>query len=183
MELDDFKSDYKNAGNDVLDKDAIQQFMQGNYHPVLRKIRIQLIVESIFWAIFLAVYYDFFDGHLKSPLWNILLILAVLLILLHNLLGFQLIRKPAWGENILSSMESYLRQIRRYARLSIISRVVAIIVIVGYFVSSIQLTADKYWGLLLLLPIILVQIYVLYRVWAKRIRKVKAVCLQLKREG
>ncbi|WP_224996117.1 hypothetical protein [Cesiribacter sp. SM1] len=183
MELDDFKSDYKNAGNDVLGKDAIQHFMRGSYHPVLRKISIQLMVESMLWAIFLAVYYDFFDGHLKSPLWNILLILAVLLILLHNLLGFQLIRKPAWDENIMSSMENYLRQIRRYAWISIISRVVAIVVIIGYFVSSIQLTADKYWGLLLLLPLILVQIYVLYRVWAKRIRKVKAVYLQLKREG
>lgn len=182
MELDDFKSSYKYAGKEALSKDAILQIMRGKYHPVLRSIRRQLIIESVFWTIFLAVFYDFFDGHLKSPLWNILLIIAVLLILLHNVLGFQLIRKPAWDENMLRSMEAYLRQIRRYAQLSIISRVVAIIVIIGYFVSSIQLTAGKYWGLLLLLPIILVQIYVLYRVWAKRIQKVKTVYLQLKRE-
>lgn len=180
MELGDFKSDYKNAGKGQLNKDSIQQLIHTHNNPVVRGIKIQLIIESVLWALFLVVYYDFFDGHLKPLLWNILLLVSVLLILLHNLLGYQISKNPINGTSILESLEKYLNRIRKYSTISIVSRVLAIAMLLGYFFSSIEFTEAKYWYLLPLILIFPVQVYLLQKVWSKRIRKINGVYQKLK---
>src|SRR6478752_9237483 len=107
MELENLKSEYQNAGKAALSKENIQKMIVENNHPVLKGIKIQLLMETILWAIFLAVYYNIFDGHLKSPLWNVLLVVSVIFILVHNALGFQIIGNPINGENIIKSLKNY----------------------------------------------------------------------------
>jgi succinate dehydrogenase hydrophobic anchor subunit len=179
MELEDFKSDFKNAAKGQLSRDSIQKMILENNHPVLRGIKIQLIAESVLWAVFLAVYHDFFDGHLRSPVWNILLILSIILVLVHNVLGYRVASHPVSGENILSSLGNYLSRLRKYSAISILSRVAALAVILGFFVSTVRFTEDKYWSLGILLLIFPVQIFLLRRVWRNRIKKVDAVYRQL----
>src|SRR5436189_4576238 len=103
MELEDLKSEYQNAGKASLSKENIQKMIVENNHRVLKGIKIQLLIETVLWAIFLSVYYNIFDGHLKSPLWNALLVVSVIFILAHNVLGFQIMGNPINGEAILES--------------------------------------------------------------------------------
>jgi hypothetical protein len=180
MELADFKSDFKNAESGYFSKENIKQFMLVNKHPALKGIKIQMILESTFWAVFLAVYYNFFDGHLKSPLWNVLLVLSVVLILVHNVLAYQITSIPINGENILDSMKKYLDRINTYSRISIGTRMVAIALILGYFISTISFTPEKYWSFGIVLLIFPVQFYLLQKVWAKRITKINTVYQNLK---
>lgn len=180
MELDDLKSSFRNAGKGQLSRSSLEKMMLGHHHPVLKGIRRQLIIESVLWTLFLAVYYDFFDGHLKSPAWNMLLVLSVAGMLVHNVLGYRVSRNPIKADNILRSLEKYLNQIRKYSKVSIASRVLAIAMLFGYFISTIELTEEKYWSLGLLGLIFPVQAYLLNIVWSKRINTVNEVYQKLK---
>lgn len=180
MDLEELKSDYLKAGKEKMDKEHLHRMISANRHPVLRRIKIQLILESSFWAIFLAVYYNFFDGHLKSPLWNSLLIISVVLILVHNLLGYRITNIPINKPNVRLTLKNYLERIRKYAIISMFTRVLAITMIFGYFMSSIEAYENKhYWSLVFLILLITIQIYLLKSVWSKRINRVALTYEQL----
>ncbi|PJJ09640.1 hypothetical protein CLU83_3006 [Flavobacterium sp. 1] len=180
MELENLKSEYQNAGKALLSKEKIQKMILENNHPVLKGVRIQLLTETVLWAIFLAVYYNIFDGHLKSPLWNVLLIVSVIFILVHNVLGFQIISNPINGKTILESLKNYQIKIKNYAVISIATRVVAIAILLGYFISTIAFTKEKLFSLGFISLIIPVQIYLLHRVWAKRKSRINNMLQKLK---
>ena len=173
MDLEEFKSDYINEGKEKMDRESLRRMINANRHPVLKRIKIQLILESSLWAVFLAVYYNFFDGHLKSPLWNSLLIISVVLLLVHNLLEYRITNNPINGPNVRLSLKNYLKRIRKYSIISMFTRAMAIIIIFGYFLSSIESHESKhYWSFVFLILLISIQIYLLKKVWSKRINKV-----------
>lgn len=180
MELENLKSEYQNAGKSALSETDIQKIISENNNLVLKGIKIQLLTETILWAIFLAVYYNIFDGHLKSTLWNFLLVGSVIFILIHNVLGFQIISNPINGETILESLKKYLIKIKNYAVISIVTRVFAIVTLLGYFISTISLTTEKWVSLSFISLVIPVQIYLLHRVWAKRKKKINKLFESLK---
>jgi hypothetical protein len=180
MELDNLKSAYQNAGKAMLSKENIQRMIAEDNNPVTKSIKKQLLIETVLWAIFLAVYYNIFDGHLKSPLWNILLVLSIIFILAHNALGFQIIRHPINGETILESLKNYQNKIKNYAVVSIVTRVLAIAILLGYFISTIQFTKEKFISLGFIALIFPVQIYLLHLVWAKRKNQINEIFQKLK---
>lgn len=180
MELDHLKSDYQNAGKTSLSKNDIQKMIQDNNHPVLKGIKRQLFIETVFWVIFLAVYYNIFGGHLISPLWNTLLVVAVLFILVHNALGVQITSNPINGETILESLKNYQTKIKNYAIISIATRVLAIAMLLGYFISTITFTREKLFSLGLIALIFPIQIYLLQRVWNNRKDKISALFTKFK---
>ena len=170
MNLDDLKWSNSKFANEQISKEKLIGMLSVKKHPVLKSIKIQLIIESIAWTSFLAIYYDFFDGHLRTWFWNVLLIFAIGLLLIHNLLGYQVTNNPINGINIVDSLRSYLKRIRKYAYLSISSRIFAIIIIFGYFLSALDaFEVRHYWSLGFLLALVLIQAYFLWRVWSKRI--------------
>ena len=183
MDLEALKSDYINAGKEKMDRERLRGMINANRHPVLKRIKIQLILESSLWACFLAVYYNFFDGHLKSPLWNSLLVIAVVLLLVHNFLGYRIANNPINGPNIRLSLKNYLKRIRKYSIISMITRVMAIIIIFGYFLSSVESYESKhYWSFVFFILLIGIQIYLLKRIWFKRINKIALTNEQLSRD-
>lgn len=180
MELENLKSEYQNTGKVALSKTDIQKIILDNNHPVLKGIKIQLLIETVLWAIFLAVYYNFFDGHLKSPLWNFLIVVSVIFILIHNVLGFQIIGNPINGVSLMESLKNYLIKIKNYTVISIAARVFAILMLLGYFISTISLTNEKLVCLGFISLVIPLQICLLHRVWAKRKRKIDKMFQMLK---
>lgn len=174
MKLDDLKWSNSGFDNEQISKEKLIGMLNVNKHPVLKRIKIQLIIESIAWASFLAIYYDFFDGHLRTWFWNALLILSIGMLLIHNLLGYQVTNNPINGRNILDSLRRYIKRIRIYAYLSISARVFAIIIIFGYFLSALDaFEVRHYWSLGFLLALVFIQAYLLWRVWSNRISFIK----------
>ena len=173
MNLEDLKwSNWSDSGfpNEKISKQKLIGMLAVNKNPVLKRIKIQLIIESIAWTGFLAIYYDFFDGHLRTWYWNVLLIFAVGLLLIHNLLGYQVTNNPINGMNILDSLRKYLKKIRKYAYLSISARVFAIVIVFGYFLSALDaFEVRHYWSLGFLMVLVTIQAYLLWKVWSKRI--------------
>lgn len=174
MKLEDFKSDYNNAGKDFNKEDMLKD-MHKNPNPVLKGIKIQMLIETVAFSLFIALYYDFFDGHLKSPLWNFLLIVSVILILVHNILSYQIINNPIQGDNVLKSLENYLKQIRKYSMISIATRALAFMMIMGYFISTLDLGKGDLGIVGIILLIFFGQVYLLKKVWTKREKKVASM--------
>jgi len=180
MNLDDLKWSNSDYREDEINQDGLLRMLSVNNHPVLKKIKTQLIIESIAWISFLALYYDFFDGHLRPILWNALLIIAVGLLLIHNLLGYQVTNNPINGPNILESISNYLKKIRKYAYLSISARVIAILIMFGYFLAALDSFEFRHYGSLgAVLLLVSIQVYFLWRVWSKRINTIASKYDQL----
>lgn len=180
MELENLKLDYQNTGKAAFNKETILKIISENNHPVAKSIKIQLLIETVLWTIFIVVYYDIFDGHLKSVLWNFLLVTAILFILVHNILGFKIINNPINGENIIESLKNYQDKIKTYSNFSIVSRVFAIAILLGYFISTITFTKEKIISLSFIALIFPIQIYLLNRVWAKRKSQINTILMKLK---
>lgn len=171
MDLENLKSDYKKGGTENFKTtESLNKMKQSKNHPALKSIRKQLIFESIIWIFLLVVFYDIFDGHLKSILWNFLLIASILLLLIHNISGYILVKNPIFGENIKESLEKYLSKIKTFSFISITSRVFAITIFLGFLTSNAHWEFNK----ILLFSVMLIititaQIYLLRKVWNKRI--------------
>lgn len=175
MDLDTLKSNYKNADNETIKSMGnLGKMRHPSNHPVLKKIRLQLIIESLLWAFILIVFYDFFDGHLRSFFWNVLLAISIILLLTHNFLGYLLVQKPINDDNIKSSLKGYLVKIKKYSIVSIVSRVLTVVIFMLYLTSNSNWDVDKLWtfiGFFILL--ILTQIFLLGKIWHKRIKIIK----------
>lgn len=178
MDLDDFKSSYAQSGKQDKDQEALMKIIHAG-NPVSKAIRKQLIIESVLFTGFLLFYYDFFDGHLKPLAWNILLVLAIVLVLVHNVLSYCIINKPINGPDIRLSLKRNLQRIRNYSVISIASRVTAIIIVSGYFLSTVRWNEKKYWIIGCLLLLVCIQIYILGKTWRGRINRIKEVHAQL----
>lgn len=184
MNLDELKWSNSTFASEEISKEKLIDMLSVNKHPVMKRIKIQLIIESIAWTSFLAIYYDFFDGHLRTWDWNVLLIVAIGLLLIHNLLGYQVTNNPINGINILDSLRNYLNKIRKYAYLSISARIFAVIVMFGYFSSTIDaFEVRHYWSLGFVLMLVSIQAYILWRVWSKRINFITSKYDQLVNEN
>lgn len=175
MDLEDLKSDYQNMESESSKSlRDFQKMKKPDNHPVLKGIRRQLIFESTAWLIIVIVYYDFFDGHLKSIIWNVLLVVSIVLVLIHNILGYRIVKTPIRSNNLKDSLGSYLKQIKNYARVSIASRVLAVSIFMGFLTSTSNTSGNSYYmvigGFVLLL---IIQYSLLRHIWQKRVKHIK----------
>jgi hypothetical protein len=173
MELDELKSEWNTVKPFSKTNEAILLMLQENRHPVLKAIRKQIIIELIGWSLFLVCYYTMFDGGNKPFFINIVLIFAVAFPMVHHLYGYHFNKYLIDGSNIKSSLEKYLNRMKAYASLSLISRVLFVSGLLLFFTYSIHFTASKYYLLTVIILVFLIQLFFLYRIWAKRLQELK----------
>ena len=173
MNLEELKSNYKKARKKAIGVENLKKMTNSNHHPTLKKMKKQLVLESALWAVFLLVYYDFFDGHLKPFFWNLLLVLSIILLLVHNILGYRITMQPINGKTIKQSLANYLRKIKKYSAISVFTRVLAFASIMFFFFSTLPFGSVKIWIVFGLVLISAIQIYSLQKVWSVRIKKIR----------
>lgn len=171
MNIEELKQTYKNAGKPEKTREQIKMMTGIKNHSTLKGLRRQLIVETLFFGLFLFFYYDFFDGHLKPVFWNILLVASVILILFHNILGFIAAKNPIAGDDVKQSLKNYLNKLKRYSIVSIFSRAFGITAIMVFFISTVTFEEGKYFILIGIGLIIIVQVYMLKHIWLRRIKE------------
>jgi hypothetical protein len=173
MEQDDLKSAWQNMNAGQKTNAELSSMMRERTHPVLKRIRKQLILESISFALFLFVYYDFFDGDRKPVYANVLLVSAMLFAIIHNIAGYMLTKRSVKGDTIKQSLEGQLLKMKGYAMVSVAGRVLIAGCLLFFFVSVITFNTNKYWILVGLIVVIIIQIVLLSAIWVKRIRQMK----------
>lgn len=144
-------------------------------HPALKDIRRQLTIESTLYTIFLMVYYDFFDGDKKPFILNMILVVSVLLLLLHNISGYIITKNNVGNNNLKESLTTYLKKIQQFAIVAVVSRALAFSGIMLFFIANITWTSGKYYGLAVIIGLLCFQIFSLRKIWAGRINKIRRV--------
>jgi hypothetical protein len=173
MEQDFLKSAWQGMAAVPKSKDAIKSMMLERTHPVLKRIRRQLIIEAAAFTVFLFLYYDFFDGNRKPVYANVLLVMGLLFVIIHNIIGYMLTRRPVTGNTIKQTLACNLTKMKTFAITSIIVRMLAAGCLLLFFIQAIRFTESKYWILIVIILVFIIQIVLLSRVWAKRINQLR----------
>ena len=175
--MDPLKEAWKGAGTSTKSTADIKEMLKENKHPVLKKIKRQMIVEIVGFSIFGLVYYDFFDGHQKPLYANVILVVSLLLVIFHNLIGYMNARRSVKGNNLRVSLEKYQRQLRTFALISILSRIIYTAGLTIFFVNMID---TRLWALFFLLALLGLQVLILLRMWRNRLRAINITVGSLK---
>ena len=173
MELNDLKSNWKNAGGAFKSESELFNMTKITHHPSLKKIRIKLIAETIFLLVFSVVYYDWFDGDKKPFYANLVLVIGLLLYIANDIIGYISIANPINGINLKLSITNYFARIKRLAIFSMVFSFLYSVSLIVFFTSVIHFTREKRF-LLLALAIILFQLmFWSFRIWNNRIKSLK----------
>lgn len=171
MKLDELKSAWNAVEIKAKTNEEVLLMLNENKHPVLRKIRMQLVLECIAYFIFLLFYYSMFDGGTKPMFINILLVSSVLFPLIHNLMGYRAAKYLINGTVLKDSLLCYHKKMKRYAFISICSRVLFMTGLVLFFTYGLNFKKDTYLSIAIIMLIFLLQLFLLYRLWWKRLHK------------
>jgi hypothetical protein len=177
--MDPLKSAWNDTPTPSRSLPELQAIVDRQTSPVMKEIKRQLVIEITGYALFLLIYYDFFDGDKKPLYLNALLVTAVLLLLVHNVTGYTLAKTPAAGNNLLESLRKQLRKIKKYAAISVTSRVFAFAGIFSFFLLNIQWNSHKYFALAAIAVLLPLQQYLLRKIWAGRIRRISGAVKEL----
>ncbi|MEN9910390.1 MAG: hypothetical protein RLZZ540_3549 [Bacteroidota bacterium] len=169
MEIDDLKSDWNAIQSIPKNEETLLFMLKENMHPVLKSIRKQIVIEVTAWSLFLIVYYSMFDGATKALWVNLVLIITLLMPILHSFYGYYYNKYLADGSNVKVALEQLYNRLKKYAFITIISRMGFICGLLLFFTYNIHFTTTKYFLLLFVLVVFSIQIFVLYQVWAKRL--------------
>lgn len=173
MELAELKYTWDTIKTPVKSTDDIKLMLSENRHPVLKKIRKQLTIEIIGWSVFLICYYTMFDGD-RKPIWiNVILIVSVLLPLIHNLMGYRFAKYLVNGVTIRESLKKYRSKVKVYSAVSITCHFFFVIGLLVFFTQGLSFNTKKYISLAIIILIFLIQLSLLYRLWAKRLKKLE----------
>jgi len=174
MDLDGLKSVWQSQEIPAKSMTQMREMVREGRHPALARTRKMLVYEAIAWGLFLVVFYNAFDGHLK-PIWlNGLLVVAFLFLLAHHVLGIRLMSKHKANESLAVSLEHYRTALKRFAQVNFISRLLAIGSLLFFFLYGIEWNTKKYFLSAGFVLIIVIQLYALNRIWLSRISDLAA---------
>jgi cation transport ATPase len=169
MDIDDLKSDWRQAGNESLSEKELATMTRVRNHPSLRKLRTKFMTEIIALAALLLLYYDGFDGAEKPFLINILLVMSILLYIISNSLGYSQIQNPSVSGNIREALAEQRRSLKRLAVFSLTSSVVYATALMVFFTYQMVFTQRKY---IILTALILSSFLLFYYSWISWQRKI-----------
>lgn len=173
MELNEMKSHWQNAGSPSKSEADLQKMTRIMNHPSLKKMKRKLIIESIGLAIFLFVYYDWFDGDKKPFFANMFLAGSLLLYIVNDLIGFISITRLVMGTNLRLSIQNYLKSINRLFVFSMLTALLYSIALVAFFASVINFTEKKMMVLGAIIIILILMTVLSFNIWNGRIKKLK----------
>lgn len=173
MELDDLKSSWSSTILQPKTEHELGLMLKENRHPVLKRIRRQIIIETIGWFALLLCYYTMFDGAEKPLIANAILILAVLATLVHNLTGYNFAKNLTVYADIKTAIQICLKKMKLHVIVTIMLRVIFIAGLLTFFCWNVTMDSRRYVLLAAALTLLIAQLVVLNNIWAGRIRSLR----------
>lgn len=178
MELDNLKSNWKKVGVGKKGQNELLMMTKIKNHPNIHKIRIKFIIEAILIIVFLAAYYDAFDGANKSVWMNLLLIFTTTLYIIVRFIGWFVLRNPIKGGNLKKSLIGFQYTLKRMSILILLTSLLFGTAIISFFTSSIEFTQGKYFVLVGMIISLILLVYLSSRNWLKRIEGIKKTLIE-----
>ena len=180
MEIEELRKEWQSIKTPHIELDRLKDMTMEKSHPVLSGIRKQLTIELIGWLAFLIICFTGLDAEEKPILTNAILIISVVLPMIFNIYGYRLSKELIAGPDISSSLKNRIGSLRRFAIVSVMLRVMLIIGVGYFFMSTVNITQGK----LMLLGVgslfLIFPFYMLVRIWMKRIGKLSSMLRLLK---
>lgn len=173
MNLEELKSNWKQTGAEQKSQAELLMMTKIQNHPILNRIRLKLIIESILLITFLIVYHNMFDGGNK-PLWaNITLVISAALYILTDFIGYLVLQNPVSRNNLKNSINNLHLKLKRIAICSLTVSLLFGSSVILFFSSMIIFTKGKYLILAVMIIMMFVSMYLSYKYWMLRINRIK----------
>ncbi|CAN5478011.1 hypothetical protein BH10ACI1_BH10ACI1_15380 [soil metagenome] len=173
MNLEELKSNWKQTGAEQKSQAELLMMTKIQNHPILNRIRLKLIIESILLIIFLIVYHNMFDGGNK-PLWaNITLVISAALYILTDFIGYLILQNPVSGNNLKNSINNLHLKLKRITFFSMLTSFLFGSSVILFFAPTIDFTKGKYLMLAGMIVTLIILMYLSYKNWMFRINRIK----------
>lgn len=166
MDIKDLQASWKKIDYSPKNDAELKKMTSVKNHPVLKRIKIKLIIETLAISLFLILYYSGFDGAEKPIYANVLLILGAIAYILNGILGFQTIQRPIQGDSLKKSVKNYFNKIKNISKISLGVSIFYASCLLLFFGSTVNFSGEKKW-IVLFGIIVLIQAFF----WSSRIWK------------
>ena len=173
MDLQNLKTNWNTINYSPKNDEELEKMTTIKNHPVLKKIKIKLIIETLAISFFLAVYYTGFDGAEKPIYANIFLIIGATAYILNGILSFQAIQKPIRGGNLKESINSYFKRIKNISIISLGITILYTCSLLLFFGSTINFKGEKKWILIFGIIVLIQAFFWSSRIWKSWLEKLK----------
>lgn len=178
MELDNIKSDWKNTGEGRRNQAELLNMTKIENHPNILRIRLKFMIEAVLLMLFLAFFYEVFDGATK-PIWaNAFLIVTSTAYIVVRFLGWIALRTPIKGSDLKKSLVSFQIKLKKMTVLILSTSFLFGSSIISFFSSSIDFTQEKYFVLTGMILTLLFLVYLSIQNLVNRIKGINATILE-----
>ena len=183
MNIEELRSEWQSIKTPQIDLDRLKDMTIEKSHPVLSRIRKQLIMELRGWSAFVIICFTGLDAEQKPILANATLIIAVTLPMIFNVYGYRLSKELIAGPDISSSLQNRINALKNFAIVSVVLRIILISGIAYFFTSTVDITQNKLMLLGAGSVFLIFPLYLLVQIWKKRIDKLKDTLRVLKEQS
>ena len=169
MNIDELKSEWRQAGREPLSEKELAMMTRVRNHPSLRRLRIKFITEIAALAGLLFLFYDGFDGAQKPLIVNILLIVSIVIYITNNALGYFHLQNPSVSGNITQALAKQSRSLKKLAVLSMASSVVYAATLLFFLTYQVAFNQRKYIILSALIVVFFLLFYYSWISWQRKI--------------
>lgn len=180
MEIEELRKEWQSIETPNIALDRLKDMTLEKSHPVLSGLRKQLSIELFGWSAFLIICFSGLDVDQKPIHANVILLVSVALPMICNIYGYQLSKELIAGLDISSSLKNRIVSLRRFARVSIVLRIMLITGVGYFFISTVNITQGKLMLLGVGCVCLIFPLYMLVRIWTKRISKLSDTLRLLK---
>jgi membrane protein YdbS with pleckstrin-like domain len=175
MEFDTLKSAWQSGNEQIKSSSELKNMMQVTNHSAVRRMRRQLATEVLLFSLFLFVYYDFFDGDQKPLYANVILMVGILAVIVHNVIHYSLLQLPSKGSDLKQLLKKSVARIRLFTITAVSARILAGVSLLIFFSSVIVFNTAKYWILGVVILVFIVQMILFIRIWRARTRNLELI--------
>jgi len=183
MNIEELRSEWQSIKTPQVELDRLKDMTIEKSHPVLSRIRKQLMMELIGWSAFVIICFTGLDAEQKPMLANAILLLSVTLPIIFNTYGYRLSKELIAGPDISSSLQNRINALKNFAIISVMLRIILISGVAYFFLSTVDITQGKLMLLGAGSVFLIFPLYLLVRIWKKRIGKLKDNLRLLKELG
>lgn len=180
MKIEELRKEWQSIKTPQIDLDRLKVMTIEKSHSVLSGIKKQLTLELVSWSAFLFICFTGLDADQKPILANAILIISVALPIVFNIYGYRLSKELIAGKDISSSLQNRIGSLRRFAIGSVVLRILLIIGVGYFFISTIDINQGKLMLLGAGSVFLIFPLYLLIRIWTKRIGKLSGTLRLLK---
>lgn len=158
----------------------LQKMTLEKSQPVLKKIKLQLMLEMVLWVMVIVVYHSAFDGDKRPSGINLIFVVGFVQAIAYNFSAYLAARNVIAGADLGASLFNYLKKLKVFKWTAICSRAVLMLAVIVFFSYGLELVPRRLIAIAGILTLFGIQLLLISLSWNKKIRKLSKVMADFK---